>query len=98
MITCVRCGSVARSASCPHVGIQSGRKASSVADAFQTYINMVTGVTKSTQAKAAATARALLKQAGLEEVADGDQRASHQAGRRDHAMRVAPIGSCCSTS
>jgi polyhydroxyalkanoate synthesis regulator phasin len=40
-----------------------------VADAFQTYINMVTGVTKSTQAKASATARALLKQAGLEDVA-----------------------------
>jgi hypothetical protein len=40
-----------------------------VAEAFQTYINMVTGVTRSTQAKAAATARALLKQAGLEEVA-----------------------------
>ena len=38
-------------------------------EAFQTYINMVTGVTKSTQAKAAATARALLKQAGLEDVA-----------------------------
>ena len=38
-------------------------------EAFQSYINMVTGVTKSTQAKAAATARALLKQAGLEEVA-----------------------------
>jgi polyhydroxyalkanoate synthesis regulator phasin len=40
-----------------------------VADVFQTYINMVTGVTKSTQAKASATARALLKQAGLEDVA-----------------------------
>jgi polyhydroxyalkanoate synthesis regulator phasin len=40
-----------------------------VAEAFQTYINMVMGVTKSTQAKAAATARALLKQAGLEDVA-----------------------------
>jgi hypothetical protein len=40
-----------------------------VAEAFQTYINMVSGVTKSTQAKAAATARALLKQAGLEDVA-----------------------------
>ena len=40
-----------------------------MADAFQTYINMVTGVTKSTQAKASATARALLKQAGLEDVA-----------------------------
>ena len=40
-----------------------------MAEAFQTYINMVTGVTKSTQAKASATARALLKQAGLEDVA-----------------------------
>jgi polyhydroxyalkanoate synthesis regulator phasin len=40
-----------------------------VAEAFQSYVNMVTGVTKSTQAKATATARALLKQAGLEDVA-----------------------------
>jgi hypothetical protein len=40
-----------------------------VAEAFQTYINMVTGVTKSTQARASATARALLKQAGLEDMA-----------------------------
>jgi polyhydroxyalkanoate synthesis regulator phasin len=46
-----------------------GRRASSVAEAFQTYINMVTGVTKSTQARASATARALLKQAGLEDMA-----------------------------
>ena len=40
-----------------------------MSDPFQTYINMVTGVTKSTQAKAAATARAMMKQAGLEDVA-----------------------------
>jgi hypothetical protein len=40
-----------------------------VTEAFQAYINMVTGVTKTTQAKAAATARAMLKQAGLEDVA-----------------------------
>jgi hypothetical protein len=40
-----------------------------VSEAFQTYINMVTGVTKSTQAKAAATARAMMKQAGLKDVA-----------------------------
>ena len=40
-----------------------------MSEPFQTYINMVTGVTKSTQAKATATARALLKQAGLEDVA-----------------------------
>jgi polyhydroxyalkanoate synthesis regulator phasin len=38
-------------------------------DAFQAYINMVTGVTKTTQARAAATARAVLKQAGLEDAA-----------------------------
>lgn len=41
-----------------------------MSDPFQTYINMVTGVTKSTQAKAAATARAMMKQAGLEDVAN----------------------------
>ncbi|HEX5907212.1 MAG TPA: hypothetical protein VFY56_09360 [Propionibacteriaceae bacterium] len=40
-----------------------------MSDPFQTYINMVTGVTKSTQAKAAATARAMMKQAGLKDVA-----------------------------
>jgi len=40
-----------------------------VAEAFQTYIDMVTGVTKTTQARATATARTLLKQAGLEDVA-----------------------------
>ena len=40
-----------------------------MSDPFQTYINMMTGVTKSTQAKAAATARAMMKQAGLEDVA-----------------------------
>jgi polyhydroxyalkanoate synthesis regulator phasin len=38
-------------------------------DAFQAYINMVTGVTKTTQARAAATARAVLKQSGLEDAA-----------------------------
>jgi polyhydroxyalkanoate synthesis regulator phasin len=41
-----------------------------VAEALQAYINMVTGVTRSTQAKAAATARAMLKQSGLEDVAN----------------------------
>lgn len=38
-------------------------------DAFQAYINMVTGVTKTTQARAPATARAVLKQTGLEDAA-----------------------------
>jgi polyhydroxyalkanoate synthesis regulator phasin len=40
-----------------------------VAEAFQAYINKVTGVTRSTQAKAEATARALLRQSGMEAVA-----------------------------
>ena len=40
-----------------------------MSEPFQTYINMVTGVKKSTQAKAVATARAMMKQAGLEDVA-----------------------------
>ena len=53
----------------PPTSASDGRKASIVADAFQSYINMVTGVTKTTQEKASATARALLKQAGLEDVA-----------------------------
>jgi polyhydroxyalkanoate synthesis regulator phasin len=48
---------------------QAAERRQDVAEAFQTYINMVSGVTKSTQAKAVATARALLKQAGLEDVA-----------------------------
>ena len=67
------CGNVALRRSRTHSSAisasLSGRKASSVADSFQAYINMVTGVTKSSQEKAAATARALLKQAGLEDVA-----------------------------
>ena len=67
------CGNVALRRSRAHSSAVSaslsGRKASSVADSFQAYINMVTGVTKSSQAKAAASARALLKQAGLEDVA-----------------------------
>jgi formate dehydrogenase assembly factor FdhD len=41
-----------------------------VTEAFQAYINMVTGVTKTTQEKAAATARAMLKQSGLDDVAN----------------------------
>ena len=68
-----RCGSVAVRRSRAHTSAPAPsmrqQKGSSVTEAFQSYVNMVTGVTKSTQAKAAATARALLKQAGLEEVA-----------------------------
>ena len=40
-----------------------------MAEGLQAYINMVTGLTRSTQAKAAATTRALLRQAGLEKAA-----------------------------
>ena len=66
-------------------------------DAFQAYINMVTGVTKTTQAKAAATARAMVKQAGLEDVAtEASERVTKLAEeimnanrqiRRDNARR-----------
>jgi polyhydroxyalkanoate synthesis regulator phasin len=60
-----------------------------VADAFQAYINMVTGVTKSTQAKTAATARALLKQAGLEDVAtETSERVTKLAEEILHASRT----------
>jgi hypothetical protein len=67
----------------------SDRKASSVAETFQAYINMVTGVTKSTQAKAAATSRALLKQAGLEDVAtQTSERVTKLAEEIVHASRA----------
>jgi hypothetical protein len=60
-----------------------------VADAFQVYINMVTGVTRSTQAKAAATARALLRQAGLENVAtETGERATKLAEEIMNASRA----------
>jgi hypothetical protein len=59
-----RCGALLAQTS-----VSEGRKASIVAEAFQAYIDMVTGVTKTTQAKASATARTLLKQAGLEDMA-----------------------------
>jgi polyhydroxyalkanoate synthesis regulator phasin len=60
-----------------------------VAEAFQAYINMVTGVTKSTQAKTAATARALLKQAGLEDVAtETSERVTKLAEEIMHASRT----------
>ena len=60
-----------------------------MAEAFQAYINMVTGVTKSTQAKAAATARALMKQAGLEDVAtETSERVTKLAEEIMHASRT----------
>ena len=60
-----------------------------MSEAFQTYINMVTGVTKSTQAKAAATARAMMKQAGLEDVAtETSERVTKLAGEIMNASRA----------
>ena len=60
-----------------------------MAEAFQAYINMVTGVTKSTQARTAATARALLKQAGLEDVAtETSERVTKLAEEILHASRT----------
>jgi hypothetical protein len=60
-----------------------------VSEAFQTYINMVTGVTKSTQAKASATARALVRQAGLEDVAaEASERVTKLAEEIMNASRI----------
>jgi hypothetical protein len=60
-----------------------------VSDAFQTYINMVTGVTKSTQARASATARALFRQAGLEDVAvEASERVTKLAEEIMNASRI----------
>jgi polyhydroxyalkanoate synthesis regulator phasin len=60
-----------------------------VSEAFQTCINMVTGVTKSTQAKASATARALFKQAGLEDVAtEASERVTKLAEEIMNASRI----------
>jgi GrpB-like predicted nucleotidyltransferase (UPF0157 family) len=60
-----------------------------VAEPFQTFINMVTGVTKSTQEKASANARALLKQAGLEDVtAETSERVTKLAEEIMNASRA----------
>ena len=60
-----------------------------MSEAFQTYINMVTGVTKSTQAKASATARALFRQAGLEDVAmEAGERVTKLAEEIMNASRI----------
>jgi hypothetical protein len=60
-----------------------------VSEAFQTYINMVTGVTKSTQARASATARALFRQAGLEDVAvEASERVTKLAEEIMNASRI----------
>ena len=60
-----------------------------MAEALQAYINRVTGVTRSTQAKAAATTRALLRQAGLENVAtETGERATKLAEEIMNASRA----------
>jgi polyhydroxyalkanoate synthesis regulator phasin len=60
-----------------------------VAEAMQAYINRVTGVTRSTQAKAGATTRALLRQAGLENVAtETGERATKLAEEIMNASRA----------
>jgi polyhydroxyalkanoate synthesis regulator phasin len=60
-----------------------------VAEALQAYINRVTGVTRNTQAKAAATTRALLRQAGLENVAtETGERATKLAEEIMNASRA----------
>ena len=60
-----------------------------MAEPFQAYINMLTGVTRSTQAKAAATTRALLKQAGLQDVAtETSERMTKLAEEIMHARRA----------
>ena len=66
-----------------------GERYPKVTEVFQTYINMVTGVTKSTQAKASATARAMFKQAGLEDVAaEASERVTKLAEEIMNASRV----------
>ena len=51
-----------------------------VGEGLQNYVTMVSGLTKTTKAKAAATAKALLAQTGLEEVAtDAGERVSKLA-------------------
>ena len=66
-----------------------GERYPEVTEVFQTYINMVTGVTKSTQAKASATARAMFKQAGLEDVAaEASERVTKLAEEIMNASRV----------
>jgi polyhydroxyalkanoate synthesis regulator phasin len=45
-----------------------------VVEAVQTYVNLVNGLTRATRERARATARGLLAQVGLEEVADDAER------------------------
>jgi polyhydroxyalkanoate synthesis regulator phasin len=62
---------------------------SSVADALQSYVNLVSGLTRATRARASATAHALLAQAGLEEAAnEASERVSKLAEEILHASRA----------
>ena len=62
-------------------------------DAFQSYVDLITGVRRATQEKAAAAAQGLLAQAGLDEVAADAQQRVHRlteeivvAGRANRSM------------
>jgi len=53
-----------------HLDMRTRERSQSMVEAVQNYVNLVTGVTKATRAKALSTARALLAHAGLEGVAN----------------------------
>ena len=58
-------------------------------DALQTYVNLVSGLTRTTRARASATAHALLAQAGLEEAAnEASDRVTKLAEEILHASRA----------
>ena len=60
-----------------------------MADALQTYVNLVSGLTRTTRARASATAHALLAQAGLEEAAnEASDRVTKLAEEILHASRA----------
>ena len=60
-----------------------------MADALQAYVNLVSGLTKTTRARASATAHALLAQAGLEEAAnEASDRVTKLAEEILHASRA----------
>ena len=60
-----------------------------MADALPSYVNLVSGLTRATRARASATAHALLAQAGLEEAAnEAGERVSKLAEEILHASRA----------
>ena len=60
-----------------------------MADALQTYVNLVSGLTRATRARASAAAHGLLAQAGLEEAAnEASDRVTKLAEEILHASRA----------